>query len=154
MVGIPGCALQKGINSHRALGGGWGGGGPNPSPSPQISNPVPHTQIHVTRNSDLEPLGKVAWYTTHTKNHLKKCKLEVRRAFCNKYESISKIENTSLKNKQKIQPQNTILHHKMMMYGEGPHPHHGRQHHSTPPCWPLICAKALNKTCIPNMRNA
>ena len=44
----PGCTLQKPINRHRALGGGWGGGGPNPSPLPQISIPVPHTQIHVT----------------------------------------------------------------------------------------------------------
>ena len=30
------------------------------------------------------------------------------------------------------------------MCGEGPHPHHGRQHHSTPPCWPLIGAMAYD----------
>ena len=32
----------------------------------------------------------------------------------------------------------------MMMYGEGPHPHHGRQHHPTPLCWPLIGAMAYD----------
>ena len=50
--------LQKPINRHRALGGGWGGGGPNPFPLPQTSIVVPHTQIHVTENSDLSPWSK------------------------------------------------------------------------------------------------
>ena len=31
-----------------------------------------------------------------------------------------------------------------MMYGEGPHPHHGRQHHLTPLCWSLMGAAAYD----------
>ena len=84
---------QKPINRHRALGGGWGGGGPNPSLSLKCRTPYINPRHSKQR---FEPLVKVALNTIDTKNHLKKCKLEVRRVFCTNYESTSKVENRRL----------------------------------------------------------